>query len=405
VFDFAVGADEQPPVIQHLPFTQVAAFVFPPRIEARIADNLGIASAFIEYSRNGVSGARLGLVRVPGTDQYRGAFPNTGGQAGDVFEYQIIAVDASRAAHETRLPAAGAFRFELVRDLDDGFEQGSTWRHEPGVVARPDPWHLSALRNHTPAGGQAWHCGEAAGEYAPMTAARLSTDTYALGAAASARVWSWIDAEPNGPNGAFDGGVVQIHIEGGDTELLVPTSGYPRRMAETTGTNVLEPGTPCLSGRSTGWELLEFDLSAYAGQRVQLQFLFAADNVATPFAYTGWTLDDFALDPGQIDPTGTGDLQAVGPRRLLAGPPSPNPFNPHVRFVLQVPSAAHVELQILDVRGRLVRSLVDAPLAAGTLSVSWDGRDAKQQALASGVYYYRVRSPLGTESGRVILTR
>jgi hypothetical protein len=405
VFAFAVGEDVQPPVIEHVPFAQVAAFVFPPEIGVRIADNLGIASAYVEYRRNGQGGARLGLVRVPGTlDAFRGAFPNAGGQVGDVFEYRIIAVDASRAAHVTHLPAAGTFRFDLVHDLDDGFEQGSSWGHRPAAAGRPDAWHLSAARNRTPAGARAWHCGSFTAEYAPGTTAVLATDWYLLGAAASARVWSWIDAEPNGPAGAFDAGVVQVSTDAG-TALLVPASGYPRRMAETAGTNILDPGTPCLSGRSTAWELLEFDLSAYAGQRVQLQFLFAADNVATPFAYAGWTLDDFALEPGQVDPTATDEAPASGVRTLLAGPPSPNPFNPHVRFVLRVPAPMHVRLDILDVRGRLVRALLDASLPAGPRAVSWDGSDARQRAVASGVYYYRVRSALGNDAGRVILAR
>ena len=405
VFTFAVGEDVQPPVIEHVPFAQVAAFVFPPEIGVRIADNLGIASAYVEYTRNGVDGARLGLVRVPGTiDAYRGAFPNAGGQAGDVFEYRIIAVDASRAAHETRLPLAGTFRFDLVHDLDDGFEQGSSWGHQPAADGRADAWHLSAARNHTSAGMRAWHCGSFSAEYAPGTAAVLASDWYLLGASASAHVWSWMDAEPNGPAGAFDGGIVQIHSDAG-TSLLVPTSGYPRRMAETAGTNVLEPGTPCLSGRSTAWERLEFDLSAYAGQRVQIRFVFAADNVATPFGYAGWTLDDFALAPGDVDPTATGETPASGRQTLLAGPPSPNPFNPHVRFVLRVPAPMHVQLDILDVRGRLVRALLDASLPAGPRGVIWDGSDARQRAVASGVYYYRVRSALGTDSGRVILAR
>ncbi|HPF71382.1 MAG TPA: FlgD immunoglobulin-like domain containing protein [Candidatus Krumholzibacteria bacterium] len=77
----------------------------------------------------------------------------------------------------------------------------------------------------------------------------------------------------------------------------------------------------------------------------------------------------------------------------LAARAVPNPFNPRteIRFTLPEPLAATVE--ILDVRGRRVRTLVgDRVLAAGAQALSWDGCDARGQFMASGAYLCRIRA-------------
>ena len=81
------------------------------------------------------------------------------------------------------------------------------------------------------------------------------------------------------------------------------------------------------------------------------------------------------------------------PERVALHPNSPNPFNPSTMIAYDVPSGgADVQLAVYDVQGRLVRRLVDAPKAAGTHRVSWDGRDSHGTAVATGVYFYRMRA-------------
>jgi hypothetical protein len=64
----------------------------------------------------------------------------------------------------------------------------------------------------------------------------------------------------------------------------------------------------------------------------------------------------------------------------------PNPFNPATTIVFSLPEAATVQLDVYDVAGRLVRTLLNAPRAAGTHEVLWTGRDDHDRAAASGVY-------------------
>jgi hypothetical protein len=385
------------------------AFSWPGELAIRIDDNLGIANAYVEHTLNGEPGAILGLTRsADDPTLYRTRFPGVGGQLGDVIEYWITAVDASRAANTARRPETGTFRLELVENLAEGFEDGApAWLHLPVVAGRPDPWHLSTAFNRTPGGTHAWRCGVESGEYAIGTAASLVTDWYGIGDGAQARIWSWMDAEPNVASLAFDGGIVEIQVEGNlGWESLVPQGGYTHTMSPTNGTNYLEPGTPCLSGRDTDWRQLAFDLGPWAGQHVRLRFLFASDGSPYFTPLRGWLLDDFFLDPGTRDPT---DVAVPGPGsrlRILASTPAPNPFNPSLTFDLVVPAGAgRVRLEVFDTRGRLTATLLDVAPAPGLLRLVWNGRDSSGRTAPSGVYIYRLTSAVGSESGKAVLVR
>jgi flagellar hook assembly protein FlgD len=64
-----------------------------------------------------------------------------------------------------------------------------------------------------------------------------------------------------------------------------------------------------------------------------------------------------------------------------------------------------VKLNVYDVRGNLVRTLLDETARAGRNEVPWDGRDASGRTAASGVYLYQLVTPEGNHSGRMLLTK
>jgi hypothetical protein len=70
----------------------------------------------------------------------------------------------------------------------------------------------------------------------------------------------------------------------------------------------------------------------------------------------------------------------------------PNPFNPStsIRFAISTPS--QVTLEVFDVTGRRVATLVDRELAQGQYSITWDARNDVGQTVSSGVYLYRLRA-------------
>jgi hypothetical protein len=72
----------------------------------------------------------------------------------------------------------------------------------------------------------------------------------------------------------------------------------------------------------------------------------------------------------------------------------PNPFNPMTTIAYSVPSGGgHVTLEILDVRGRRIRTIVDKLEAEGRRRATWDGRDDSGLQVASGTYFYRLTAP------------
>ena len=82
----------------------------------------------------------------------------------------------------------------------------------------------------------------------------------------------------------------------------------------------------------------------------------------------------------------------------------PNPFNPTTQIRYQLPVASEVTVQILNLRGQVVRTLVHGREAAGVHVVTWDGRDESGSNLASGVYFYRLEAR-GTDGRRFAQVR
>lgn len=94
---------------------------------------------------------------------------------------------------------------------------------------------------------------------------------------------------------------------------------------------------------------------------------------------------------------------ARGAARLL--PAVPNPFNPRTTLSFELDRPGPATLELLDLRGRRVRTLPAGTLAAGRHELGFDGLDDRGTPLASGGYRVRLLSPLGTDSQGVLLLR
>jgi predicted outer membrane repeat protein len=91
--------------------------------------------------------------------------------------------------------------------------------------------------------------------------------------------------------------------------------------------------------------------------------------------------------------TGIGDdTPATAVRRFALEQNRPNPFNPSTEIAFSIPVGGRVQLRIFDLRGRLVRELVDRDYEAGTWRVTWNGRDDSGRSVASGTYLYELRA-------------
>ena len=83
----------------------------------------------------------------------------------------------------------------------------------------------------------------------------------------------------------------------------------------------------------------------------------------------------------------------------------PNPFNPTTTIGYTLPEAGQVSLDIYNLLGQHVRSLVNEDQAAGTHRIVWDGKDSSGKSLGSGVYFYQLRTNRAVTVKRMVLVK
>ncbi|MEZ4388852.1 MAG: PQQ-dependent sugar dehydrogenase [Candidatus Krumholzibacteriia bacterium] len=96
------------------------------------------------------------------------------------------------------------------------------------------------------------------------------------------------------------------------------------------------------------------------------------------------------------------DLPPPGDRLLGA---HPNPFNPQTELVFELRAAGPISLTVHDLAGRRLATAAGGVYGAGEHRVTWDGRDARGGALASGVYLVRLSTPASVSTRKVTLAR
>ena len=87
----------------------------------------------------------------------------------------------------------------------------------------------------------------------------------------------------------------------------------------------------------------------------------------------------------------------------------PNPFNPSTRIDFTIPGSSNNRsnalLAVYDVRGALVKTLVNRPLPGGRHSVQWNGTNSRGSSVASGVYFARLHVGGVKDTRKMILLR
>ena len=93
------------------------------------------------------------------------------------------------------------------------------------------------------------------------------------------------------------------------------------------------------------------------------------------------------------------------PNQYALLPNYPNPFNPQTTIDYQIPEAGHVTIDIFDLTGQKIRSLINQNINAGYHSVVWDGNDGSGNPISSGVYLYRILTDEFVNTRKMILMR
>ncbi len=81
----------------------------------------------------------------------------------------------------------------------------------------------------------------------------------------------------------------------------------------------------------------------------------------------------------------------------------PNPFQHHTVFDIQMNESKHVNLDIFNANGQVVRTLVNNVLPQGIAKVTWDGKNEYGHQLNKGVYFYHIKIGEHLRSGKLIL--
>jgi hypothetical protein len=201
-------------------------------------------------------------------------------------------------------------RYQML--LSEGFESGApTWSHASAGGTWVDNWHYSTERAY--AGTHSAKCGDTGtGEYSNLNDARLISPVIAnLPAEASLYYFQEIATEISGsyPDSAYDGGVIEVSVNGGEFTEIPPVGNYPKTLrywANNNGTRMASgpmPGRPAFGGIDTlAWRPVQVNLAAYEGQSIQLRWRFGSDSSSVR---EGWYLDDvrvLALAPIIAEP-------------------------------------------------------------------------------------------------------
>ena len=83
----------------------------------------------------------------------------------------------------------------------------------------------------------------------------------------------------------------------------------------------------------------------------------------------------------------------------------PNPFNPSTTIKFDLKDKGFVTLKVYNVAGQLVRTLVNGVKDANPYTVTWDGKNDRGGAVASGIYFYKMETKDFSQTKKMVMLR
>jgi hypothetical protein len=165
------------------------------------------------------------------------------------------------------------------------------------------------------------------------------------------------------------------------------------------------------AGKYDEWHQLLIDLSDFAGQNIYIRFRLIDDtaNGAAIFELTdpGWSIANLRILSGNS--VSTID-EYIYKHMISLNQNFPNPFNPETSIGFNVSSSVDNSLQpvtinIYNIRGQKVRTLVSGEFTPGDHSIVWNGTDDYGAPVGSGVYLYRLTSSHIVQTRKMLLIK
>ena len=83
----------------------------------------------------------------------------------------------------------------------------------------------------------------------------------------------------------------------------------------------------------------------------------------------------------------------------------PNPFNPSTTITYSLPKPANVKIRIIDILGKIVKTLDQGYQPPGRYHLIWDGKNDQVQQVPSSIYYYQINAEGFSEIRKMILLK
>ena len=83
----------------------------------------------------------------------------------------------------------------------------------------------------------------------------------------------------------------------------------------------------------------------------------------------------------------------------------PNPFNPSTTISYSLSQSEYVKIQIYNIKGQLVKTLVNEPQKAGKHTIVWNGDNRFSRKVSSGIYLYRLETETTMETRKMLLMK
>jgi len=93
------------------------------------------------------------------------------------------------------------------------------------------------------------------------------------------------------------------------------------------------------------------------------------------------------------------------PQKMMLLQNYPNPFNPSTTIHFNLPNDYHVKLEIYNIVGQKIRTLINGKRTAGTNYIKWDGKDSLGHTVSSGIYLYKITMGDFVQVKKMILER
>ena len=101
---------------------------------------------------------------------------------------------------------------------------------------------------------------------------------------------------------------------------------------------------------------------------------------------------------------GVGDYRLV-PKQIILYPSFPNPFNPVTTLRYYLPEDAMVNINIYDMMGRLVRTMVNSQQNAGYRSIRWNATNDAGEPMSAGLYLYMIKADEFRQTRKMVLLK